>query len=77
MRRGDSECDQRSDSERCFGRCAWRERLIITHAIPEQHENTYCVCQTEHDDSDNERPHRRTSSSSLVHVHVVIFNTDG
>ena len=41
MRCGDSECDLRSDSERCFGRCAWRERLIITHAIPEQHENTF------------------------------------
>src|SRR5882724_10352618 len=25
MRCGDSECDQRSDSERCFGCCAWRE----------------------------------------------------
>jgi hypothetical protein len=47
--------------------------LIIAHAIPEQQENTYHLCQTEHDDSDNERPHRRTSS--FVHVHVVIFNT--
>src|ERR1700730_4952469 len=25
MRCGDSKCDQRSDSERCFGCCAWRE----------------------------------------------------
>jgi hypothetical protein len=25
MRCSDSECDQRSDSERCFGCCAWRE----------------------------------------------------
>ena len=38
--------------------------MIIAHAIPEQHENTYYVCQTEHDDSDNERPHGRTSASS-------------
>jgi hypothetical protein len=57
MRCGDGECDQRSDSERCFGYRAWRECLIITHAIPEQQENTYYLCQSEHDGGDNERPH--------------------
>jgi hypothetical protein len=77
MRCGDSECDQRSDSGRCFGCCAWRERLIIAHAIPKQHEHTYYLCQTEHDDSDNERPHKKDSSSSFVHVHVVIAGQPG
>jgi hypothetical protein len=57
MRCGDSECDHRSDSQRCFGCSAWRERLIIARAIPEQHENAYYLCQTEHDDGNNERPH--------------------
>jgi hypothetical protein len=59
VRCGDCECDQRSNSERFFGCSAWRECLIIAQAIPEHHENTYHVGQTQHDDSDNERQHRR------------------
>ena len=61
MRCDDSDCNQRSNSRRFLGCCAWRQCLIVAQAMPECHENAQYLCQTEHDDGDNERPHGRTS----------------
>ena len=51
--------------------------MIITQTISKHQEKTQYVCQTVHDDSDNERQHRRTFSSAFVHSAKVTCRHNG